>query len=237
MRLLTGRCTLAATDAESSDTPCDQAPGLQRVAMNDLPDSYETLSGNAAAEIKVKRSRFFAEAAPAADEFVARRVVDAMARRFHDSRHVCYAWRFGYGDQIVELSNDAGEPPNSAGKPILAVIRRERLSDCVVAVARYFGGVKLGTGGLARAYSEVTAAALAQATRRRIALGRDFTLTFAYSQQAAVARLLALYRGRIVAEEYAAEITWQIWLPHSQWIDFGTALREATAGALVLDSE
>ena len=205
--------------------------------MNDPPDSYETLDASAAAEIKVKRSRFLAEAVPAADDHTARAVIDAMARRYHDSRHVCYAWRLGYGAQVVEICNDAGEPSGSAGKPILAAIRRTRLSDCVVVVARYFGGVKLGTGGLARAYGEVAATALAQAARRTVALGRTFTLTFGYPQQKTVAKLLTAHQGRILSETYLTEITWQLWLPHSQWRRFGAALCEATAGTLTLTDQ
>jgi uncharacterized YigZ family protein len=202
--------------------------------MNDLPDSYETLDGSAAAEIKVKRSRFLAEAAPAADEPTARTVIDAVAHRYHDSRHVCYAWRLGYGDSIVEIRNDAGEPSGSAGKPILAAIRRTGLSNCVVVVARYFGGVKLGTGGLARAYGEVAATALSQAARRTVPLGRTYLLTFDYPRQKTVAKLLAAHQGRILDETYLTEVTWQIWLPHSQWRRFGAVLCEATAGTLTL---
>ena len=202
--------------------------------MSDPPDSYETLDASATAEIKVKRSRFLAEAAPAADERTARSVIGATARRYHDSRHVCYAWRLGYGERVVEIRNDAGEPSGSAGQPILTAIRRTGLSDCVVVVARYFGGVKLGTGGLGRAYGEVAAMALAQAARRTVALGRTFTLTFGYPQQKKVAKLLAAHQGRILSETYLTEINWQLWLRPPKWRRFSAALGEATAGALTL---
>jgi uncharacterized YigZ family protein len=205
--------------------------------MNDPPDSYDTLAAAATAAIKIQRSRFLAEAAPAEDRDAAVAVVDTVARRYHDCRHVCYAWRLGRGEPIRELANDAGEPSGSAGQPILGAIRQERLSDCVVVVARYFGGIKLGTGGLARAYGAAAGAALAQAPRRTVPLGRRFDLTFAYRQQAVVARLLELHRGRVEKETYQADIAWQVWLPHSQWRRFGIALREATAGALNLDPE
>jgi len=200
----------------------------------DIPDSYHTLAGTGEAETKVQRSRFIALAAPAPDPDAARAVVDAMARRYHDSRHVCFGWRLGHHPSTQENRNDAGEPSGTAGEPILAAIRKRDLVNTVVVVVRYFGGVKLGTGGLQRAYGEAAELALAAAPVQEVLLGREFDLEFPYPLRKTVDHLLAKARGRVVREEYSDRISWRIWLPHSTWSGFATALTEATAGALNL---
>ena len=118
--------------------------------MSGQPDSYDTLGDTGRFEQKIQRSRFLAEAWPADTEDAARTVIADMRRRYHDARHVCHAWRLGHGESMVEIRNDDGEPSGTAGEPILLAIRGAGLTETVVAVARYFGGVKLGTGGLGR---------------------------------------------------------------------------------------
>lgn len=195
-----------------------------------LPDSYLTLAGAARAETRVQRSRFLALVAPAADEEQARTLVRAEAERYHDARHACFAWRLGADPNPRELRNDDGEPSGTAGEPILAALRRAGCSDCVGVVVRYFGGVKLGTGGLARAYGEAAEMALAAATERRILLGRTFSLELPYALQKTLRHLLAGRQGRLSAEEYGATVSWQVWLPNSRCEGFGNAVVEATAG-------
>jgi uncharacterized YigZ family protein len=211
------------------------APPTPPDAAGDPPDGYLTLGASGEDELKIQRSRFVACATPATDAGAAGGVVADIARRFHDARHVCWASRLGAPPAILESRNDGGEPSGTAGEPILAEIRKADLTDVVVAVVRYFGGVKLGTGGLARAYGEAAAAALAAAPRREVRLGRHFTLRFPYAFQKSLARLLAHAGGEIVAEEYGADVVWQAWLPHSGWRDFAAAVREASAGRVTAD--
>jgi len=196
--------------------------------MNDQPDSYVTLAGPAEAEQRIQRSRFIALAAPAADMADAQAVVDSMRRRFHDARHVCHAWRVGGVNELSEARQDDGEPSGTAGDPILLAIRGAGRHDTVVAVARYFGGVKLGTGGLARAYGSTAAAALAGAAPREVLLGRRFLLDHDYRLQKTVEHLLASHRGRVEHATWDTAVHSHIWLPHSTWEAFGRALAEAT---------
>ncbi len=202
--------------------------------MATLPDSYPTLASPGDFEQKIQRSRFIAVAAPADDESAARAVVDTMRRRYHDARHVCFAWRLGIADATVEFRNDDGEPSGTAGEPILLAIRGAGLTDTVVAVARYFGGVKLGTGGLTRAYGSSAQAALQAAPRRTVLLGRRFNLDLDYAQQKTVRHLLEKHRGHVEHEDYTDRIAWRLWLPHSTWQSFADALCEATAAQLAL---
>jgi uncharacterized YigZ family protein len=201
--------------------------------MTDQPDSYETLAGEAEAEERILRSRFIGLAAPAPDEAAARAFVDATRRRFHDARHVCHAWRVGPVTGPRDTRQDDGEPSGTAGEPILLAIGGAALHGVVVAVARYFGGVKLGPGGLARAYGGVAAAALAAAPRRTVLLGRRFRLRFEYAQQKTVQHLLASHGGHVETASYAAAITTVLWLPHSTWRAFTHALHDTSAGRLL----
>jgi len=195
---------------------------------------FLTLAAPGSAEIKVQRSRFLALSTPVDDEAAGRAAVAEMARRHHDCRHVCYAWRLGVGPTRREVRNDAGEPTGTAGEPILGVLRRADLTDCIVVVARYFGGVKLGTGGLARAYAAAAEAALEGAPRRWVVPGRTFTLRFAYALQRTLEHLLQSHGGRCTEAEYGVEIDWTIWLPSSRCAAFARSLRESTAGAVSL---
>ncbi|MDY0108791.1 MAG: YigZ family protein [Candidatus Krumholzibacteria bacterium] len=204
--------------------------------MSQPSDSYSTLAGTGTAEQKIQRSTFLAFAAPAADEAAARSCVDELRRRYHDARHVCSAWRLGFQEPWLEARHDDGEPPGSAGEPILQAIRGEALTATVVAVVRYFGGIKLGTGGLARAYGSTAAAALAAAPRREVRLGRYGRLEFAYAQQKTLSRLLVTHGGRLDAETYGPTVRWRVWLPQAAWDGFARAVREATAGQVMLQA-
>jgi uncharacterized YigZ family protein len=184
--------------------------------------------------VKIQRSRFIAHAFPADGESAALELMVDLRRRYHDARHVCSAWRLGPEPPYREKRNDDGEPGGTAGEPILAAIARSELTDVVVGVVRYFGGIKLGTGGLARAYGQAAEEALAAARTKVIRRGLEFRLSFPYAQQKNLGHLLDRCGGRIRAESYEQDVTWTIWLPHSTWVRFEAELREATAGSVVL---
>ena len=122
-----------------------------------------TVCGESKAEITVERSRFLAVAAGVTDEKQAAEFVAGVAKRFYDATHNCYAFSAGGAKRF----SDDGEPSGTAGKPILNVIEQKKLVNTAVVVTRYFGGVKLGAGGLVRAYSNAAAAALDRAELAR----------------------------------------------------------------------
>lgn len=197
-------------------------------------DSYWTLDQNGQAEIKVLRSKFIAVAMHATTAEEAQECLGVVARKFHDSRHLCYAWRLGRAPHIVENRNDDGEPSGTAGEPILAAIRRTGWVDVVVAVVRYFGGVKLGTGGLQRAYGGAADEALAAAKGREVLQGRTFTLEFPYPFQKTARHYLEIGRGQVLTEEYSDKVAWRIWLPHSTWQQYSASLKEASGDSVKL---
>ncbi len=116
-----------------------------------MSDRYLTIAGPAEAQYTDKRSKFLAFAVPVESAEEARRAVAEMQRRYYDARHVCWAYMLGSA-RTDFLSNDNGEPSGTAGKPILGQINSLGLTNVVVIVVRYFGGIKLGTPGLIAAY-------------------------------------------------------------------------------------
>jgi uncharacterized YigZ family protein len=154
------------------------------------------------AEIREKGSRFLAVIGPAVDEAAARSALAALEREHPDATHHCWAWRLGSPPR--ERSSDAGEPAGTAGVPMLQVLRGAGLSDVVAVVVRWFGGTKLGKGGLARAY----AAAVREALETLPVVAREPTarLAFevAYEKVGAVKRLLRPPEVELESEDYSS---------------------------------
>ena len=198
--------------------------------MSERADAYLTLAGPGTADQTISRSSFLAAAIPAGSEDTARALVADQRRLHHTAHHICCAWRLGCGAELKEHRHDDGEPPGSAGEPILKAIRGADLTDTVVIVARHFGGIKLGTGGLARAYGSTAAMALTAAPRRTVLLGRRGRLEFAYSLRDILASLLEAHGGRIEQERYTTTVRWRVWLPGSAWESFHREVVEASSG-------
>jgi uncharacterized YigZ family protein len=185
--------------------------------------AYPTPAGAAEAELREKGSRFLAVVGPAADEEAAKAALAEVARRHPDATHWCWAWRLGAPPR--ERSSDAGEPSGTAGVPILQVLRGAGLSDVLAVVVRWFGGTKLGKGGLARAY----AAATREALRGLPVLARVPTvrlvLRVPFERVGAVKRLIRPPEVELEAEEYGEEAR----LVLSVHEERQAALREALA--------
>jgi uncharacterized YigZ family protein len=164
--------------------------------------SYLAPAGESRAEIREKGSRFLAVVGPAADEASARAALAALERELPGATHHCWAWRLGSPPR--ERSADAGEPAGTAGVPILQVLRGAGLSDVLAVVVRWFGGTKLGKGGLARAYSAATREALRDlpVAARVPAVRVAFEIPF--DKVGAVKRLLRPPEVELESEEYGA---------------------------------
>lgn len=128
-----------------------------------MEDTFLTIASPSEGIYREKGSKFLAFACPVSDEQQIREKTDALHKKYFDARHHCYAWRLG-ADGTHYRANDDGEPSGSAGKPILGQIVSAGLTNTLVVVVRYFGGILLGTGGLAQAYKRAAADALAHAT-------------------------------------------------------------------------
>ncbi|NNF58255.1 MAG: YigZ family protein [Rhodothermaceae bacterium] len=178
-----------------------------------MPDSYRTLAQAALAEPpKTKGSRFTGEAFPVADEAEAMARLAAVRKREHAATHHCWAYRLGPDEQGVRYSDD-GEPNSSAGLPILREIEGRDLAHVLVVVTRYYGGTKLGTGGLARAYGEAAALVLEKAPKTEVVLRVPVRLQFAFADTSPAMHTLGRFDAEIAETNYTAdgtEITVQV---------------------------
>jgi uncharacterized YigZ family protein len=137
---------------------------------------YRTVLTSACAEVEVKRSRFLAQVKRVESEADARAFIDSIRKAHHDARHHCTAFVIG-PDQMLQRSNDDGEPSGTAGAPMLEVLTRREISDVVAVVTRWFGGTLLGAGGLVRAYGDAVSAALDVAGVQERALRHTMEVT------------------------------------------------------------
>ena len=154
-----------------------------------IRDTYRSIPAPAEGLFKDNGSRFLAFAYPVENEEEIKDRVQALRKKYHDARHHCYAYRLGHlGDRF--RANDDGEPSSSAGRPILGQIDSRGLSDVLVVVVRYFGGIKLGIPGLIRAYRTATADALEQAGTVEKVAGKWFRLRFGYDKMNGVMKVL-----------------------------------------------
>jgi len=197
-----------------------------------MTDDFLTLAGTGEAETRVKASVFLAYAAPAAAEEEPLSILAARGKALWDASHHCSAWRLRGGEA---RANDAGEPSGSAGAPILAAIEGAGLTDTVVVVTRWFGGTKLGVGGLVRAYGEAAALALEAAPRRVGTAAARLRVRYPYAHTAAVMRALERAGAAAVEHGYAASgdagiVEFSV--PASAEGGVREELREATSGAL-----
>lgn len=154
-----------------------------------MSDIFKTITGPSEAKYTEKMSKFLAFAFPVKSAAEARERIAAVANKYHDTRHVCWAYMIG-PDRTESLSTDNGEPSGTAGKPILGQINSFGVTDIVIAVVRYFGGIKLGTSGLIAAYREAAREALEAAEIVECHVPESISFTFPYMSMNDVMKLV-----------------------------------------------
>ncbi|MBR6846493.1 MAG: YigZ family protein [Bacteroidaceae bacterium] len=166
-----------------------------------MTDSYTTITDIAEGTYSELRSKFLAFAIPVRTADEALDWVTQYQKEYFDARHVCWAYRLGADGQEYR-SNDNGEPSGTAGKPILGQLISHDLSDVLLVVVRYFGGVKLGTSGLIVAYRTAASEALAAANKIERLVEQEMTLTFTYENMNLVMRMVKDLSPRIISQDY-----------------------------------
>lgn len=180
------------------------------------------------AAYEVNKSKFLAHVRHVESEEAARDFVLTIRKKYFDATHNCSAWVLGErGDK--QKSNDDGEPGGTAGNPILEAIKKNGLTNCAVVVTRYFGGIKLGAGGLIRAYSHTAALGLTAARQVRMTTFRRLALTLEYNFLATVENFLRNKKIRVTGTDYADVVTLEILLLPAQVAGFLTELNDLTA--------
>ena len=175
----------------------------------DAFDAYKSIAAPAQGLFKDNGSRFIAFAYPVETEEQVKERVQALRKEYHDARHHCFAYRLGYKGDVWRASDD-GEPSGSAGRPILGQIDSLGLSDVLVVVVRYFGGIKLGIPGLIRAYKTSTADAIASVQIIEKIAARSFRVNFDYLSMNAVMKVLKDLDLQPSAQDFGEQCSLQV---------------------------
>ena len=157
--------------------------------MSDIPHSYITIANEFRTEYIIEKSHFIATIAPVSTEEEAQAFIQRISKEFWDATHNCTAYAIG-PRQEQQRSSDNGEPSGTAGKPMLEVLKKTTITNVAVVVTRYYGGIKLGAGGLIRAYSHSVAKAVQEGPKLLIAPRQIVSLTIDYSYFGSVERQL-----------------------------------------------
>jgi uncharacterized YigZ family protein len=195
-------------------------------------DRHPIPAREARAEIRVVNSRFISTVAPAFSVEEARTFVARIRGEFPDATHHVPAFLIGHGSSVIAHCSDDGEPSGTAGRPVLAVLRGSGLGNVAVVVTRYFGGTKLGTGGLVRAYSDAVRQVLALLPRAVMAPTHTVMISTPYSLFERLRLAVADHRGEVLDEEFAADVTMTARFTVERFPGFQGALQELSSGTL-----
>ena len=176
-----------------------------------MDDTYRTIRYLSEGYYTEKRSRFLSFALPVRTPDEVKTQVDAYRKKYYDARHVCWAYMLG-PDRTTFRANDDGEPSSTAGKPILGQINSNNLTDILIIVVRYFGGIELGTSGLIVAYRTAAAEAIAAAHIEERTVDETITITFEYPHLNSVMRIVKEDKPEVLTQsfELTCEMTLRI---------------------------
>ncbi len=180
----------------------------------------------------VVNSHFIATLAPVFSVEEARSFIERVRREFHDASHNVPAYRIGGGSAVIEHCSDDGEPSGTAGRPALAVLNGSGLGDAAVVVTRYFGGTKLGTGGLVRAYSEAVRMVVRETRRAQKMLTHTVMLVIPYRMLERLRLMAPAHQGLILDEDFAADITITARFPVERLEPFQQELLDLSNGTI-----
>ena len=191
-------------------------------------DSYRTITDKIGEGYYTeKRSKFFAFAHHVRDAEEIKRLHQQYRKKYYDARHVCYAYRLGAEGEDFR-ANDDGEPSSTAGKPILGVMLSNGVSDIVIFVIRYYGGVNLGTGGLIVAYREAAQDALSHCEVTEQLVEDTMTYTFTYPMMNSVMRVVKDFQPRIISQEFDNTCSMTLAIRKSEMSRLKAALEKLT---------
>jgi len=182
------------------------------------------------AELVVRKSRFLAEATPVASAEAAREHWRERKRTYSDCNHVVFAFICGPQGGVMGCSDD-GEPSGTSGRPVLEVLKGSGITNVLLTVTRWFGGIKLGTGGLVRAYTEIAQMALADPPVAELVPLTRFTLALSYFHYETIRRRFPDFAAEITGEEFAAGVTLSGVIPSANFAAFSETVRDLTGGA------
>lgn len=196
-------------------------------------DEYKTIAAYAETELKIKSSRFIGQVYPLTSVTGAGELLERCRKQYHDAAHRCYAFRMGIDGSTSRFSDD-GEPSGTAGKPILSILEHNDITNSLLFVIRYFGGTKLGTGGLVRAYTETAQNVLKIASVISVPVLHNIRITFPYDHTNGVMRLISQFDLKINDTEYGEDVTIYLGVRPSVIDIIGSNLRDITSGNIAI---
>jgi uncharacterized YigZ family protein len=183
-------------------------------------------------ELTISNSRFISSLTPSFSVEEAKAFIQRIKAEFPNASHHVPAYLIGYGDSVIAHCSDAGEPSGTAGRPTLAVLQGSGLGDVTVVVTRYFGGTKLGTGGLVRAYAQAVRLAVEDVPRAQRVLTHTLMLAFPYTYLERIRLMVASMGGNILDEQFAADVTMTVRLKVERLEGFQSKLNDLTNGKI-----
>jgi len=197
-----------------------------------MTDPYLIPARETRIEVTVVNSRFIATAAPVFTVEEAREFVARIRDEFSDATHNVPVYLVGHGSSVIAHAQDDGEPSGTAGRPALAVLSGSDLGDIAVVVTRYFGGTKLGTGGLVRAYSDAVREVLAVLPRAMRVPTHTVAVEMPYPLFERVRLLVGTFHGQVLEQDFAAQVTVTARFAAERLASFEGALRELSSGTI-----
>lgn len=187
--------------------------------------SYPTPVSQGRAEIEIKKSRFISYAEPVNSREEAMEFLQQLKEKYPDARHHCWAYVLGNPNNAASAGmGDDGEPTGTAGKPILNVLQHKGVGDLMLVVVRYFGGIKLGAGGLTRAYGQAAQAVMEVLEVEEFKPQIEYQISCDFSEEQAVRHQLETLAGSVLATDYSSQVLLKVSLPEKAENEFAEFL-------------
>jgi len=197
---------------------------------NSISDLYFQIKQPCQTDLKIKGSRFIAMARKIETPEEAEAILKEISKEYPDATHHCYAWKIGHGKKARYHYSDNGEPNNTAGLPIFKAIEARNVTNLIIVVTRYFGGVKLGTGGLIRAYSKAASDLLKECETSRSFESETAVFKTSFEFVSVIHNIINSFRATLKDSTYGEEIIFTVEIRSSRFRDFRRKLKDGTNG-------
>ena len=193
---------------------------------------YKTIKSPAESKFTVKGSKFLGYAYPVENSDKIESILHDIRKKHYDATHHCYAWQLGYSNDITFRYNDDGEPSGTAGKPIYGAIQRLDLTHVLIISIRYYGGTKLGTGGLIRAYGQSAADTLDAAKIKTVEIGDKIEFVSSYEHHPIIMRVVNQYHIISFDQQFAEDVTVTVEVDETLTQKILEEVKNATSGSV-----
>lgn len=186
-------------------------------------------------EIKEKGSRFISFLYPVKSKEEANKIKNKLKKKFFDATHICFAYRLGEGTELYYRLNDDGEPNGTAGLPIYNEIKKRDYFNVMVAVVRYFGGIKLGTGGLARSYKQSAKRVLDVSKEVEVYIRREISISFSYNFMGEMRKIINFFSIDIINQDYSEKgVNMKLGIPITKFDEVSKKISDKSNGKIKL---